>query len=1209
MADLWLPNNSYIPFDPAVHSIADVCDMRKNQFLPYVRKYSTLTNRELSRILAAAKTFRWQALDLSCCKLASLPSQLWELPDLRILYLGNNRFGLDSNEQHINSISVIPRTIERLHNLQVLSIQGLSCSIEGDSPYNLPSLLYLDIFNCGFTQIPKALLIPSLESVGFNCRGRQLSSDVLLLKNLKQLYLSRSSIKSLPAKIGSLQKLERLGLQRTGISSLPTSIGDIGTLSDLDLSGTPLSKSLPPEILKQSAQEIIHFVLNQQSDKPKEYFNESKMLIVGQGSVGKTCLLNRIIHNKYIENPSTDGIDISKWEYQWNNETIRLNIWDFGGQEIYHATHQFFLTRRSLYVLVWDALAEEEYGRVEYWLNTIRSFANDSPIIIVVNKCDNKKWRTEAIKEKKYKKKFSQQIKNTLYVSCKDGSNIQELKQLVMETAGTLPLMKMNWLSSWMNVRKRIEKEAKNNPYISISSFLSICKEYCITEESEAISLIKYLHDLGIVLYYYNEPLLKNLVILSSKWGTKAVYAILNEKEGILKGKNGILSINDLPSIWKDRTKYPRECYPYLLSLMEHFQLAFRLDNETYLVAELLNNESIELEYSFDRVNTLSFRYEYDFLPAGIFTRLIVSANHYLETRAGIKQCWKRGAYLSYKSAFALIRLFDDSPNRYIQIDVNSKNSRERRELLSIIRSKLDEINEQFYNIEIKQIVPCCCSNDCKFKFDYNSLLKAEQIGRTEVPCFESWKKVPLSRILDGIEEKTTREAHQVPISNYFYETTSQEHETPEKTINFGDDLSMYTTINHQLVSWANTSVVFKAVYGKVDQQRLEKALCSDETDRTINSYELMKEVWTNHPEWGLMPNYKMLSTFEHSGKFYQKYRDHMAHMFKVFLLGLYLYETSDVVSNAFSNNNYDLSSFIAVWSITALYHDIGYVFDTLDSKIDSKTTEMVCGELIKTLQSPLSLLFPDQFTKSYEKRIQNEYRPYVRTDLVFADFKRYLDVFNGFGCSVGLCESDSPEINPIKIIFNMSSEPNMKRSNYDHGINSAMMLLLMQEYLCEYITDLFNNITNKTTSDDKPTFINEDRFNKIKEIYSYRETMSSFSKESAKALAIHNIDCDLTPIFIDNLTSEGVLIEFFRISLVKEPFAYLLRICDELQCWDRPYSASALSTGTYLKGKSVQLTKKNGHSALFIDDLKEKEKIRAALEKIVEPPIDEWLE
>ena len=42
---------------------------------------------------------------------------------------------------------------------------------------------------------------------------------------------------------------------------------------------------------------------------------------------------------------------------------MRLAVWDFGGQEIYHATHQFFLTDQSLFVLVWSARADFEHGR------------------------------------------------------------------------------------------------------------------------------------------------------------------------------------------------------------------------------------------------------------------------------------------------------------------------------------------------------------------------------------------------------------------------------------------------------------------------------------------------------------------------------------------------------------------------------------------------------------------------------------------------------------------------------------------------------------------------------------------------------------------------------------------------------------------------------------------------------------------------------
>jgi internalin A len=74
---------------------------------------------------------------------------------------------------------------------------------------------------------------------------------------------------------------------------------------------------------------------------------------VGQGSVGKTSLVNQLIDGTFNPNESqTDGLTVREWGVHVNAKDVRLNVWDFGGQEIYHATHQFFLTKRSLYLLV-----------------------------------------------------------------------------------------------------------------------------------------------------------------------------------------------------------------------------------------------------------------------------------------------------------------------------------------------------------------------------------------------------------------------------------------------------------------------------------------------------------------------------------------------------------------------------------------------------------------------------------------------------------------------------------------------------------------------------------------------------------------------------------------------------------------------------------------------------------------------------------------
>jgi internalin A len=60
---------------------------------------------------------------------------------------------------------------------------------------------------------------------------------------------------------------------------------------------------------------------------------------------------------------------------------IKVNFWDFGGQEIMHATHQFFLSKRSLYILVLDGRKDE---KPEYWLKLIENFGGDSPVLVVI---------------------------------------------------------------------------------------------------------------------------------------------------------------------------------------------------------------------------------------------------------------------------------------------------------------------------------------------------------------------------------------------------------------------------------------------------------------------------------------------------------------------------------------------------------------------------------------------------------------------------------------------------------------------------------------------------------------------------------------------------------------------------------------------------------------------------------------------------------
>ena len=102
--------------------------------------------------------------------------------------------------------------------------------------------------------------------------------------------------------------------------------------------------------------------------------------------------MQKILNRNYqVPQPeiSTHGIDVKQLYFKLDDDTdFRVNIWDFGGQEIYHQTHQFFLTKRSLYALVTDS--RKEQPQLDYWLHIVELLSNNSPLLIIKNEKDNR---------------------------------------------------------------------------------------------------------------------------------------------------------------------------------------------------------------------------------------------------------------------------------------------------------------------------------------------------------------------------------------------------------------------------------------------------------------------------------------------------------------------------------------------------------------------------------------------------------------------------------------------------------------------------------------------------------------------------------------------------------------------------------------------------------------------------------------------------
>ena len=141
-----------------------------------------------------------------------------------------------------------------------------------------------------------------------------------------------------------------------------------------------------------------------------------KLMVVGVQGIGKTTLLEllrgevgsykrtkqsehwaRRIGNKHMTmksgkgvNISTVGVDIGDWTYEKKDKTknwygpVVFRTWDFGGQQEYYTTHQYFLSRRSLYLVVWNITdGEKGINEIQQWLVNIQARAPNSPVIII----------------------------------------------------------------------------------------------------------------------------------------------------------------------------------------------------------------------------------------------------------------------------------------------------------------------------------------------------------------------------------------------------------------------------------------------------------------------------------------------------------------------------------------------------------------------------------------------------------------------------------------------------------------------------------------------------------------------------------------------------------------------------------------------------------------------------------------------------------
>ena len=642
---------------------------------------------------------------------------LQTLTNLTKLYLNSNQI---TDSRGLKALTHLT-TLDLSHN-QIIDLSGLQ---------TLTNLTYLKLNDNQITDLSALQVLTNLTYLDLSDNQITDLNGLQTLTNLKYIDLSDNQVIKLPEwlldfNLGIIWQLQLKGFVSKGIF----------------LEGNPL-QSPPPEIIKQGNEAIKNY-FKQLKEKDIDYIYEAKLILVGEGGAGKTSLANKIINPDYelIPEPDsipTQGIDIFSYSFPYKDKNFQVNIWDFGGQEIYHQTHQFFLTKRSLYLFVVDS--RRDNPNLDYWFKMVELLSDNSPLLIIKNEKQNCLCE---IQENQLKAEFIN-IKDSLATNLSDNRGLNPIIDSLKHFITQLPHIGSPLPKTWVKVRQQLEQDSRH--YIDLKEYFDICQTNGFEKETDKLQLSGYLHDLGVCLHFQEDeesPLYKT-IILKPTWATDAVYKVLDNAEVIRNF--GRFNKNDLKNIWQD-AQY-NTMRGELLALMQKFKLCYEIPNQPqhYIAPQLL--EQNPPAYTWQADNNLLLRYQYDFMPKGIISQFIVIMHQYIAH--DYQTVWKNGVVLEKDNTQTeIIEYYKD---RQIHIRVQGQN---KKELLTIVSHELDKINNSYPRLETKcdKLTPCKCT-ECQrsttpYFHQYKVLMKLKQ-KTTQAQCQKSGDMVNILELIDDI--------------------------------------------------------------------------------------------------------------------------------------------------------------------------------------------------------------------------------------------------------------------------------------------------------------------------------------------------------------------------------------------------------------------------------------------------------------------------
>lgn len=735
-------------------------------------------------------------LSLENCEISDITNlSLFTLDNLEVLNLEFNQISnisILSSLKNLKELNLRYNQIADISPLVLLEhLEDLCLTfnyISDISPLaSLINLKHLELDKNDIADISALSQLKKITSLYLNSNPLNDISPLKSLSNLSHLDLNECDISDISV-LTALDRLEYIDLRYNQIKKVSkdllknTKLKDISFvenegLQGMYLYGNPLPQKMIDAIESGGKKALLEYLEAQEKGTVK--IEEAKMVLLGEPRAGKTTLQKYLMGLPIDENEtSTPDIAISSWKPFENDKTpdeggnIKINLWDFGGQEIQYSLHKLFMTTDTLYIIVLDSTKDQN---PEKYIAFLENYAPQAPFIIINNYADvltssHLKIDANQLRERYNGKDEKRPVLKAIFnrVSVLKAAQIEpswrkimdEVEQTIKSELLQLENLNKEFPIEYQNVKQAIEKEYNktNKHYITMSYFRELCKSLEVTDtEDRRIAILKYLNQIGVLRYFNDSPLMDRH-ILNPKWLIDGAYSLIINQRTI--ESQGVLRKEQACKILERSNKFQfyEEEATFIFKTMNFYGLLHFEESEQklYIPIRFGSNQPIALSEFYEEGKHFYFDFKAD-IPEDIIPYLIVK--HFSEIKN--KHYWSKGAVFTKDDIRVLAKVEDRTIHFYII-------GKYHQSYFDTIRSTLKKTLEKLPGLEYEEMVAFEYEGK-KIKAKFDDLLVVVKEDWGDYRDYASRTKIDSTEIIKTLGGYFSQAEINKANHNYFY--------------------------------------------------------------------------------------------------------------------------------------------------------------------------------------------------------------------------------------------------------------------------------------------------------------------------------------------------------------------------------------------------------------------------------------------------------